>query len=83
DELAQRARAALAHLAELTDDEWQAEAQASRSVKTALSKIPADRAARLLRHAYALTMANAHVLLDYPLLPLPQLRDLEALSERQ
>jgi len=27
-------------------------------------------------------MANAHVLLDYPLLPLPPLRDLEAMSER-
>ncbi len=81
DELAQRARAALAHLAELTDDEWQAEAQASRSVKTALSKIPADRAARLFRHAYALTMANTHVLLDYPLLPLPALRDLESLTQ--
>ena len=83
DELAQRARAAIAHLAELSDDEWHAEAHASRSVKTALSKIPADRAARLLRHAYALTMANAHVLLDYPLLPLPPLRDLEAMSEQR
>jgi hypothetical protein len=29
-------------------------------------------AARLLRHAYALTMANAHVLLGYPLLAIPE-----------
>jgi predicted acylesterase/phospholipase RssA len=50
---------------------WQAEAAASRSVGTNLSKIPADRAARLLRHAYVLTMVNCHVLLGYPLLDIP------------
>jgi hypothetical protein len=32
---------------------------------------PAGRAARLLRHAYVLTMANCHVLLGYPLLDIP------------
>ena len=35
-------------------------------------KIKPDVAARLMRHAYALTMANAHVLLGYPLLTIPE-----------
>jgi hypothetical protein len=34
-------------------------------------KTPADRAASLLRHAYVLTMANCHVLLDCPMLDIP------------
>ncbi|HET6950706.1 MAG TPA: hypothetical protein VFI47_10035 [Acidimicrobiales bacterium] len=50
---------------------WRDAADANRSVKTALSKIPADHAASVLRHAYALTMANCHVLLDYPLVEPP------------
>ncbi|MGH9242757.1 MAG: hypothetical protein ACRD29_00210 [Acidimicrobiales bacterium] len=50
---------------------WSEAADANRGVKTALSKIPADRAASVVRHAYALTMANCHVLLDYPLVEIP------------
>ena len=80
DEFARRARAAIAHLAVVSDAEWEQDARVSRSVKTALSKIPAETAARLLRHAYALTMANAHVLLDYELRPIPALADLEELT---
>jgi hypothetical protein len=80
DELAQRARAALAHLAPVPDSEWERDADASRSVKTALSKIPAETTARLLRHAYALTMANAHVLLGYELRPIPTLAELQELT---
>ena len=57
------------------DDEarkaWSEAADANRNVKTALSRIPADRAASVLRHAYALCMANCHVLLGYPRLELP------------
>jgi len=40
-------------------------------VKTTLSKIEPARAASLIRHAYVLTMVNSHVLLNYPLLPIP------------
>ena len=43
------------------------------------ARIPADRAARLLRHAYVLTMVNMHVLHDYPLLPVPGVADFEKL----
>ena len=80
DEYARRARAALDHLSAVPDSEWTQDADASRSVKTALSKIPAEVTARLLRHAYALTMANAHVLLGYELRPIPSLTELEALT---
>jgi len=50
---------------------WDAEAMANRSVGTTLSKIPADQAASPLRHAYVVTMANCHVLLDHPMLYVP------------
>jgi hypothetical protein len=60
---------------------WAETVGANRSVKTALSKIPATRAASLVRHAYALTMANCHVLLDYPLVDVPdEVRFVELVS---
>lgn len=81
DEYARRAKAVLEHLTVVPDAEWETDAKASRSVKTALSKIPADTTARMLRHAYALTMANAHVLLGYELRPIPTLAEMKALTE--
>ncbi|MDJ0770576.1 MAG: patatin-like phospholipase family protein [Ilumatobacter sp.] len=72
DELAQRAQAAIARLdAAGGRDFWQREAGENENVGTTLSKIPVERAAGLLRHAYVLTMVNAHVLLGYPLLDIP------------
>ncbi|MEA2826745.1 MAG: hypothetical protein QOG43_1184 [Actinomycetota bacterium] len=79
DDLARRARSALDLLTPGEEAAWAADAEANRRVKTALSKIPADRAARLLRHAYVLTMVNMHVLRDYPLLPIPTVADFEKL----
>ena len=79
DDLARRARSALDVLTPGEEAAWRAEAEANRSVKTALSKIPADRAARLMRHAYVLTMVNMHVLRDYPLLPIPTVAEFEKL----
>ncbi len=79
DDLARRARAALDLLTPGGEAAWSAEAKASRSVKTALSKIPAEAAARLMRHAYVLTMVNMHVLRDYPLLPIPSVAEFEKL----
>ncbi|HEY7627083.1 MAG TPA: hypothetical protein VH761_08440 [Ilumatobacteraceae bacterium] len=70
DDLAKRARRILDALGD-TEAAWQQEADTNRAVGTTLSKIPADRAARLLRHAYVLTMVNTHLLLDYPLLDIP------------
>jgi predicted acylesterase/phospholipase RssA len=54
-----------------TQDQWAEDARGDSTVKTSLSKIGVDVSARLLHHAYVLAMANLHVLLDYPLLPVP------------
>ncbi len=70
DDGAARARAVVAALGD-SKDEWAALVQQSRSVKTTLSRIPEPKASGLLRHAYVLAMCNLHVLLDYPLLPMP------------
>lgn len=71
DHLAMRARAVRTALGEDERAAWTAAALANRKVRTKLSKIPKADAARLLRHAYVLTMADTHVLLGYPLLPMP------------
>jgi hypothetical protein len=74
DDLGTRAKAAIEQLGgddAASREAWSHAADANRRVKTALSKIPATRAASLLRHGYALAMANCHVLLDYPLVDLP------------
>jgi predicted acylesterase/phospholipase RssA len=77
DELAQRAQAAISALEQDagTDDArayWAAEAEANRTVKTTLSRIGAGRAQSLIRHGYVLTLVNSHVLLGYPLHPIPK-----------
>jgi Patatin-like phospholipase len=72
DAYSQRARAALAALGE-TATEWAAIAETNRAVKTNLSAIGIDASARLLRHAYVLTMVNAHTVLNYPLYDIPDL----------
>ena len=74
DAMAVRAKAALNKLPPPDTNEaqeWAADVRANALVKTTLSRIPADRAARLMRHAYVLTMVNLHVLSDYPLLDIP------------
>jgi hypothetical protein len=78
---AERARAVVAALDATGLDRawWEAEATANGAVKTALSKIPADRAAALLHQAYVVTMADAHVFLGLPLLPIPTPGDMAAL----
>ena len=77
DELARRARAAISELEQDAGTEdapayWAGEAEANRTVKTTLSRIDAARAQSLIRHGYVLTMVNSHVLLDYPLRPIPK-----------
>ncbi len=69
---ATRAREVIEALGD-TEKEWDGIAAANAAVGTTLSKIPAERAAHLLRHAYVLTMAETHVLLGYPLRPVPTL----------
>lgn len=78
DERAERARAALDHLSNEDPALWDSVTSENQHVKTALSRIGSNRSALLLRHAYALTMVNAHVILGYPLGPLPTVAELEA-----
>jgi predicted acylesterase/phospholipase RssA len=68
---AERARAALSALGD-TESEWTEVARKdAMEVGTSLSKMGTEISARLLHHAYVLAMANLHVLLDYPLLTVP------------
>lgn len=73
-ERAVRARGALSLLGdtEAKRREWSEIAAANSSVPTVLSSLGDPVAVRLMRHAYVLTMVNAHVILDYPLLDLPE-----------
>jgi predicted acylesterase/phospholipase RssA len=67
---AARSQAALAALGD-HEEEWTSIADANSRVGTVLSALGAEASARLVRHAYVLAMVNLHVLLDYPLLPMP------------
>jgi predicted acylesterase/phospholipase RssA len=67
---AARAGAALAALGD-HEDEWAAIADANSRVATTLSTLGVEVSARLVRHAYVLAMVNLHVILDYPLLAMP------------
>lgn len=70
DDQAQRARAVLAALGN-SEQDWDARVLRTRRVKTTLSRIHESDAADLIYHGYVLAMANLHVLLAHPLLPLP------------
>jgi Patatin-like phospholipase len=71
DAFAARAAAAIGLLGESTRQAWADDARSNSAVKTTLSKIEPRRAQSLIRHAYVLTMVNSHVLLNYPLLSIP------------
>jgi predicted acylesterase/phospholipase RssA len=70
DAPAQRARRVLEELG-ATETDWKQITDDNSAVKTTLSRIPSPAAERLVRHGYVLAMANLHVVLDYPLLPVP------------
>jgi predicted acylesterase/phospholipase RssA len=72
DPFAQRARNVLAALGD-TRSEWEETAELNSAVKTTLSRVRSPAGERLLLHGYVLAMANLHVILDYPLLPVPPL----------
>jgi hypothetical protein len=79
---AERAQAALAHLsAETAESEadWVGIAKANTAVPTTLVGLKTDVTARLLRHAYVLAMVNLHVILGYPLRPIPSADEFESL----
>jgi hypothetical protein len=70
----ERAKAALAWLAGEDEQGWRKQVEASRAVKTSLTKLGTERSAHLLRHAYLLAATNLHVILGYPLVPKPPLQ---------
>jgi predicted acylesterase/phospholipase RssA len=79
-----RARATIAALGggaagKVIEDQWEAIAAENASVPTTLLRLKPAVASCLLRHAYVLAMANLHVHLDYPLLPMPDLSDFDRL----
>jgi predicted acylesterase/phospholipase RssA len=80
DEEARRARHVL-DLLEGDGEAWESARLASMEVKTHLSRMREEEAAGLLRHGYALAMANLHVLLDYPPLKVPSAEAFVALLE--
>jgi predicted acylesterase/phospholipase RssA len=68
---AERAQKVLEEL-DRTDDDWSAVAEADTAVGTVLCRLGTETSARLIRHAYVLTMANLHTILpDFPWLPIP------------
>ena len=71
DDKATRANAAIALLGADTESRWADEVSANAAVKTTLSKMDPERAVSLIKHAYALTMVNCHILLNYPLHAVP------------
>ena len=52
---------------------WQEITQQNARVKTTLSKLGPEVAARLAYHGYVLAMANLHVILNFPLLEIPDM----------
>ena len=76
---ADRARAVRAKLGD--EEEWKLIAKQDSAVATTLNKLGTEVAARLIRHGYATAMANLHVILNHPLLDVPDMAEFEALVE--
>jgi Patatin-like phospholipase len=66
---AARATAVLDALSDEDEDTWKDAALQDQAVKTNLSKLGTATSAQLIRHGYLLAMANLHVILGYPLVP--------------
>jgi hypothetical protein len=54
-----------------TREDWEAVARANAEVGTVLNRLGTEVSARLLHHGYVLAMVNLHVILGYPMLPVP------------
>lgn len=86
-EKGERARAVLAALGrsdadrQAAENHWERVAAENQAVKTTLFRLEPAVSSRLLRHAYVLAMANLHVLLDYPLLPVPDVARFDRLVQ--
>ena len=63
-----------------SETEWKRIAKENSSVKTTLNKLGPDVSARLMRHGYALAMANLHVILNFPILDIPDIAQFKKLA---
>ncbi|MYI47130.1 MAG: hypothetical protein F4123_12270 [Gemmatimonadetes bacterium] len=70
-ERAKRAARVLEVLGDENRDTWEHLAKENSRVKTTLSRLGGDVAAKLLYHGYVSAMANLHVILGFPLLAVP------------
>lgn len=70
----ERAAAVLAALGDTDGNRkaWDETVETNKNVKTQLSKMPTDLCAAIVHQAYVTAMCNAHVILGYPLLPIPE-----------
>jgi len=59
---------------------WKALARENAQTATTLRKLGKQRSAKLVYHGYVLAMANLHIILNYPLLPIPSLEKFEKLA---
>jgi len=72
-----RAQNVLDALKDHSEVDWAQRATANGKVATTLSKLGRQVSARLMYQAYVVANANLHVILGYPLLPIPTLNDFE------
>lgn len=73
----QRANAVLTALGE-TRAFWKSIVHDTRQTPTTLRRLGRRRSTLLLYQSYVVAMTNLHIILDYPLLPIPALQDFES-----
>jgi len=62
------------------EEEWERITQENINVSTTLSSLGTTVSAQLMRHGYAVAMANCHVILNFPLQELPELSRFQQLT---
>jgi predicted acylesterase/phospholipase RssA len=60
-----------------SEQDWKAAAKASGAVATTLRKLGRKASSRLIYHAYVVANCNCHIILEYPLLPIPDAVEFE------
>jgi predicted acylesterase/phospholipase RssA len=74
---ASRANAVLTMLQNERKEEWERITDENRHTATTFGTFGTQRSAQLIYHAYVVAMMNLHIVLDYPLLPMPTRKEFE------
>jgi len=74
---AERAEGVLRLFSEEDQQGWESLVQENSQTATTLSKLGKERSAKLIYQGYVVAMTNLHVILDYPLLEIPQLEQFD------